>query len=138
MKNSNDNNGLKNTATIDVKYYNELIEKKRLFDEYVDNKSIAFKESWNRFNTDYKVLTNDETVKELGSIFNKKLENSIDVQMYDELKQDYKKLENEYNNLEENYENLKDDYFKLEDVLSQFKNMSTKEFKEWRKNYSNK
>ncbi|MFW6242839.1 MAG: hypothetical protein ACOC2W_01640 [bacterium] len=138
MKNSNDNNGLKNTATIDVKYYNELIEKKRLFDEYVDDKSIAFKESWNRFNTDYKVLTNDETVKELGSIFNKRLENSIDVQMYDELKHDYYKLKNEYDDLEKecvSYSNKLKSYEKSFNVL---KNMSTKKFKEWRKNYSNK
>ena len=119
--------GIKNTATIDIERYNFLLNKEKAFNEYFEDDNVALiieKDKWK--NDEYRVITVDSAVKEIGAIHNKYVNNSVPQFRYDELVERYDDLarvaEMRLETIEE--QNI---------ILSDLKAMSTREFKRWKK-----
>lgn len=124
---SEESGGIKNTATIDIERYNFLLNKEKAFNEYFEDDNVALiieKDKWK--NDEYRVITVDSAVKEIGAIHNKYVNNSVPQFRYDELEERYIEA------LRVN--NLRLETIEEQDmILSDLKAMSTREFKRWKK-----
>jgi len=75
--------------------------------------------------SNYIVLSDDDAVHELGEIYNKLVDRTINEDIYDNLNKRHLSLEKELNNLEN--ENTR-----LNNILTDLKNSTVKQFKRWR------
>lgn len=122
-----EDNGLKNTAIIDIDRYNFLLNKEKAFNEYFNDDDVALiieKDRWK--DDEYRVISINATVKEIGGIHNKFVNNSVSERLYNELEKRCDELEDVAIKRKEYIDELKKQ-------IELIKNLSTKEFKKWKK-----
>jgi len=136
-----ENYGIRNTATIDINKYNELLKKEEMLDYKFEMDGTIIKVvDGNHFKpSNYIVLSDDDAVHELGEIYNKLVDRTINEDIYDNLNKRHLSLEKELNNLEEDkkvlynkIDGLENENTRLNNILTDLKNSTVKQFKRWR------
>lgn len=122
----------KNTATIDIDRYNQLLNKERALEGYInDNLNVILFKRDHYSDAKYKVLSDDDAIQKLGAIHNNLVNDSVTKLKYEQVKNKYEQVKNNYENLQLRLEEIIKEQAR---TLNWFRNMTTKEFKRWKRN----
>lgn len=119
----------KNVAIIDIERYDDLVNAQNILNEFYNDEEelcISFKNKHGLL-YNYKIITNDEMLEEIGEKYNDLMENSVHITEYKNLK---KELENIQEELKDAYAENRA-YF---ETIQNLKRKSIKEFIKWKKN----